>query len=83
MFTLDGQLKSSTGRKGSRAASACNWPSICAPDDAGAALIADSWNSRLQLLNVNSQRSILELQLPVKEPYNAYLVNGTHYVNDF
>ena len=81
IFSLDGQLKSSTGRKGNGAAGELHGPCIGAADAAGTALISDFANNRLQLLSGNGQWSILQLQPRIEKPFGACLVNDTLYVN--
>ena len=82
IFSLDGQLKSSTGRKGNGAAGELNGPRICVTDAAGATLIADTSNDRLQLLSANEQWSTMNLQPSVKWPYGACVLNDMLFVND-
>ena len=83
IFSLDGHLRSSTDSNGDGGPRQLSCPFICATDDAGAALIADYSNNRLQLLSANGQWSIVQLQLPVEDPWGACLVNDTLYVNEW
>ena len=82
IFSPSGHLQSSTGCKGSEGPDQFINPHSCATD-AGAVLIADSYNNRLQLLNANGQWCIVQLQPPVKGPCGACLMNDTLYVNEW
>ena len=82
IFSLEGKLKSSTGKKGHGAAGELSAPRICTTDDADNVLIADRSNNRLQNLNAIRQWSFVSLQPPVESPSCACLESDTLYVNE-
>ena len=83
IFSLDGHLRSSTGSCGDGAADQLSTPFICATDAAGAVLIADCDNNRLQLLTANGQWSLVQLQPHAVNPSGACIMNDTLYVNEY
>ena len=79
-YTLSGVFQFTTGKYGKEAPGELGGPRICNTDDSGAALIADYWNDRLQVLGASGQWNILQLDPSVKSPLGACLVNDTLYV---
>ena len=82
ILSLEGELQSSTGCKGKGGPGQLSCPYICTTDDAGTAIIADSDNDRLQLLNANGQWNTVQLKPSVEGPMSACLMNDTLYVNE-
>ena len=83
IFSLNGRLQSNTGFQGIGGPGQLNLPYICSIDAAGAALIADNGNDRLQLLSANGQWSIVQLQPHVNRPQSACVMNDTLYVTEW
>ena len=79
-YTLSGDLQFTIGKYGREAPGELFWPRICDTDASGAALIADCWNDRMQVLGVSGQWNIVQLDPSLKKPYSTCLVNDILYV---
>ena len=77
-YSLSGDQMGSWGSMGMGKGEAgeLSCPYLCMTGTGGAALIADKYNDRLQVLGADRQWSVVSLQPPVKGPRSALLHRG-------
>lgn len=65
-------------KKGSSSPGDLNSPLLCGSDSSGCLLVADHWNHRLQILNVQDpvqpMWNVLDIDVAVQQPLSASIV---------
>lgn len=79
MYSVSGELLQTYSTDGDSEAGLAE-PFICDDDDDGSVLIADRFNSRLQVMTKQGEFSVVDLQPRVSKPRAAVLFNNYLYV---
>ena len=79
-YSLSGTLQGYWGSYGKGEVGELHAPYLCMTDADGAALIADMFKDRLQVVSARRQWSVVPLQPPVQWPRSALLHRGRLYV---
>ena len=80
VLSQSGEVLQTHGKRGSGPAGELSRPELCAVDSQESMLVADWGNDRLQVCDVSSQWTVLDLQPPLKGPNGAVFIDNKLYV---